>query len=269
MAAWIDALASEALQGNEVASKKLFTTLTPRMWGLFRHLGSSAPETEDLIQETWTRVFKHRAEFDQPRHFEPYIFTIAVRLWIDLRRREKPPADVPAAARRFTFLPCLAHRFSVCGRARRVGSPLPRTTLPRRKDDLGLALFRTGECRVPATGWLAASHARSDAGEVRCPAEPPSGPGGGWPPASHGRPGSQAIWPVAPPAAVCQRGKPASCPGHSCLEGRARPRGKSGAGNVQDRGFGTRPTCAPAAGHAAPGRLRIRYPARPNQKHWN
>ena len=104
MAAWIDALACQALQGNEVAWKKLFTALTPRLWGLFGHLGSSAPEAEDLIQETWTRVFKNRTEFDPSRHFEPYIFTIAVRLWIDFRRKERRlpacqqlPDDSPSA----------------------------------------------------------------------------------------------------------------------------------------------------------------------------
>ena len=92
MANWIDALAKEALAGDEVSWKKLYQALTPRLWALFRRLGAERSEGEDLVQETWIHVFRHRDQFDETRRFEPYIFTIATHCWVDqCRRAQRAP----------------------------------------------------------------------------------------------------------------------------------------------------------------------------------
>lgn len=44
-------------------------------------------EAEDLVQETWLRLIEHPSNYDRTRPFEPYLFTIAFRLWVDLCRK--------------------------------------------------------------------------------------------------------------------------------------------------------------------------------------
>jgi len=83
----IDSLAARAFGGDKQAWKSLYDGLTPRLWGLFRHWGASEAEREDLIQETWVRVLRKHHQFDPSRPFEPYLFVIANRLWIDACRR--------------------------------------------------------------------------------------------------------------------------------------------------------------------------------------
>jgi RNA polymerase sigma-70 factor (ECF subfamily) len=65
---------------------------------LFRYLlclVGNRETTQDLFQETWLRVLEHGRQYDGKSRFEPWLFSIARHLVIDLQRRRQPRyADV-------------------------------------------------------------------------------------------------------------------------------------------------------------------------------
>ena len=87
MAEWIDELACRALDGDGEAWRSLYNVLANRLWGMFRHYGASDAECEELVQATWLKILENADQYDRDRPFEPYLFTIARRLWIDHCRR--------------------------------------------------------------------------------------------------------------------------------------------------------------------------------------
>ena len=58
------------------------------------HRGMPHAEVEDLLQELWTRVVSHAADFDPARDPSAWIWAIARNLWNDeMRRRYKLRKD--------------------------------------------------------------------------------------------------------------------------------------------------------------------------------
>jgi RNA polymerase sigma-70 factor (ECF subfamily) len=98
MAETIDELARRALtgDGNNVAWRALFDALTPRLYGHFRRLGCTVADGTELVQETWLRIVENHEKYDPTRPFEPFLFTVATRLWIDGRRQRRLAVDSAA-----------------------------------------------------------------------------------------------------------------------------------------------------------------------------
>ncbi|MCK6481275.1 MAG: sigma-70 family RNA polymerase sigma factor [Planctomycetes bacterium] len=59
----------------------------------FFHQSRSWETAEDLAQETWVRIIRHRAHYQPTARFQTYLFSIARNLWIDRYRSQKaaPP----------------------------------------------------------------------------------------------------------------------------------------------------------------------------------
>lgn len=90
-----DQLARDALSGDAAAWKDLFERLTPRLFSVLRRLGASEADAGELVQETWLKIVKNQEKYDRSRPFEPFIFTVATRLWIDVcRAKKRAPALV-------------------------------------------------------------------------------------------------------------------------------------------------------------------------------
>ncbi len=85
----IDELALAALDGDQEAWTKLFKEVNPRLWALLRYKGCNPTDAEQLAQDAWTRFLENLERFDRTRHFLPFFFTIAVRIWIDWWRKER------------------------------------------------------------------------------------------------------------------------------------------------------------------------------------
>lgn len=83
-----DARAFSALY--ERHARRLYTFLARHSRD--RHLA------EDLLQETFLRVFTHRRAYRASGQFRAWLFTIARRLLIDHVRRERPVWDAPDVA---------------------------------------------------------------------------------------------------------------------------------------------------------------------------
>lgn len=76
--------------------------------GFLRSLGGGA-DTEDLVQDVMTRALAHRGSYDATRPLGPWLRRIALRAWLDDRRRRQrhdggasldpaDPADVAGVA---------------------------------------------------------------------------------------------------------------------------------------------------------------------------
>ena len=76
------------LAGSEAAYRQLVARYQRPVFSLAMRVLRQAEDAEDVVQETFVRVFKALDRYDQARPFSTWLFTIAARLCIDhLRRR--------------------------------------------------------------------------------------------------------------------------------------------------------------------------------------
>jgi RNA polymerase sigma-70 factor (ECF subfamily) len=77
------------LTGDERAYRELVQRFQRPVYSVAFRMVRSAEDAEDITQETFVRVFRSLARYDQTRSFEAWLFTITTRLGIDLMRRRK------------------------------------------------------------------------------------------------------------------------------------------------------------------------------------
>ena len=84
-------------RGDAPALRALMDRYRGPLHGYLCRLLGSAPDAEDLFQDTFVRVLRHAARFDGKRTFRPWLYAIATNQAIDaLRRRNRRTADRPA-----------------------------------------------------------------------------------------------------------------------------------------------------------------------------
>ncbi len=80
----------ESLMVDSVHSREAFETLIQRhqhpLMNFFRRMGDYT-SAEDLVQETFVRLFKARGRYRPEAKFTTFLYTLARRAWIDHRRR--------------------------------------------------------------------------------------------------------------------------------------------------------------------------------------
>jgi len=77
------------LAGSEAAYRQLVSRYQRPVFSLAMRVLRQAEDAEDVVQETFVRVFKALDRYDQARPFSTWLFTIAARLCIDHLRRRK------------------------------------------------------------------------------------------------------------------------------------------------------------------------------------
>jgi RNA polymerase sigma-70 factor (ECF subfamily) len=76
------------------AFETLFTRLSGRVHGFFLRSFSDAAVADDLLQATFLKLHRARAQYQRGLPFRPWLFTIAARVRLDeLRRRYRLPED--------------------------------------------------------------------------------------------------------------------------------------------------------------------------------
>ncbi len=92
-------LVGQLVLGDEPALRELLRRYE-RPLSHFISRYTSGRDVDDLYQETWMRVVRHAARFDQTRRFSTWLFQIAVNLCRDWHRRAppEPTDDLRAAA---------------------------------------------------------------------------------------------------------------------------------------------------------------------------
>jgi RNA polymerase sigma-70 factor (ECF subfamily) len=81
-------LVRRCLSGDQRACRDLVRRYERPVYSVLMRVVRSAEDAEDLVQETFVRVFRALDRYDTERPFAAWVFTIASRLAIDhLRRR--------------------------------------------------------------------------------------------------------------------------------------------------------------------------------------
>ena len=81
-------------QGDEDAFIELVGRYQKKLLNFFYRLGWDYHLSEDLTQEVFLRVYRHRGHYEETAKFQTFIYRIARNLWIDQvrKRRVRPDA---------------------------------------------------------------------------------------------------------------------------------------------------------------------------------
>ncbi|MGH8063911.1 MAG: RNA polymerase sigma factor [Candidatus Entotheonellia bacterium] len=80
---------AQVQRGEPEAFEQLVRRYGEALYAFFVRLGSSPSDAEDLVQDTFLRVFKARATFDPQRPLRPWLYGIATHVWGDERRQRR------------------------------------------------------------------------------------------------------------------------------------------------------------------------------------
>ncbi len=83
-------LAAQSAAGSRAAFEELVSRYSPRLFFFLRSRSESDEDIEDLMQETFLRVFQKIDRYDPERKFSTWLYTMAVRLAISRHRAKKP-----------------------------------------------------------------------------------------------------------------------------------------------------------------------------------
>ena len=82
-------LMAQVQRGELEAFEQLVRRYGGALYAFFVRLGSSPADAEDLMQDTFLRVFKARATFDSQRPLSPWLYGIATHVWVDEQRQRR------------------------------------------------------------------------------------------------------------------------------------------------------------------------------------
>ena len=127
-------LVEEALGGSQLSFQLLIERYQDRIFALARHYTKNAVEIEDIVQDTFLKVYRRLETFQRQSSFSTWLYRIAVNTALDfLKRTGRSPVAIVEDP-------------EICAapvRAQRPGRPVPAAVrlLPRQR-------------RAPARRWL-------------------------------------------------------------------------------------------------------------------
>jgi RNA polymerase sigma-70 factor (ECF subfamily) len=83
-------LARLARKGDETAFAELVELYKDRMYHLGYRMLGNRQEAEDVVQDTFLRVYSNLEKYDETQKFSTWIYRICTNLCIDRLRRKKP-----------------------------------------------------------------------------------------------------------------------------------------------------------------------------------
>ena len=75
------------LQGDELAFEKIYRLYSPRLYGKLLKLLKSVPQTEEILQDVFLKVWEYRASIDPEKSFRAFLFKIAENKVYDFFRK--------------------------------------------------------------------------------------------------------------------------------------------------------------------------------------
>lgn len=76
-------------QADPLAPGALISALSPTLLRMFRHLGVTTDQAEDLLQDTWLRIHRVRHSYRPGEPVLPWVYAIARRARVDHYRRNR------------------------------------------------------------------------------------------------------------------------------------------------------------------------------------
>lgn len=83
-----------AKKGDLFAFEEIITTFEKPLWNYLVRLSGSRDDAEDLIQDTFVKVYKHLGSIDSTKNIKSWIYTIATNTAYDFLRKKKREATV-------------------------------------------------------------------------------------------------------------------------------------------------------------------------------
>lgn len=93
-----DDLAMRCREGDPAALATLYRRHAPPLLGYLTKLLGEPAEAEDVLQETFVRLFEGRGRYHGRGRFRAWLFTVATRLARDRQRQTRRRRDLDAAA---------------------------------------------------------------------------------------------------------------------------------------------------------------------------
>lgn len=89
-------LTKQALKGDQTAFAEIVELYKDKIFHLAYRMLSNRHEAEDVVQETFLRVYKNLDRYDPHQKFSTWIYRIATNLCIDRLRKRKPTYSLDA-----------------------------------------------------------------------------------------------------------------------------------------------------------------------------
>jgi RNA polymerase sigma-70 factor (ECF subfamily) len=93
-----DLLAHRSRQGDGVALGRLYRRYAPALLRYLERCTGERAEAEDILQETFVRLFEGRGSYEGRGRFRSWLFTVATRLVVDRARRARRHAELLESA---------------------------------------------------------------------------------------------------------------------------------------------------------------------------
>jgi RNA polymerase sigma-70 factor (ECF subfamily) len=91
-----DILAEQSRRGDARALATLYRHLAPSLLGYLQRMLGERADAEDVLHDTFIRMFEGRGQYKGKGHFRSWLYTVATRLAIDrVRRRRRHSELVP------------------------------------------------------------------------------------------------------------------------------------------------------------------------------
>ncbi|MEK3885323.1 RNA polymerase sigma factor SigW [Paenibacillus sp. PL2-23] len=97
-------LARLALKGDQQAFAELVDLYQDKLYHMAYRMLSNRQEAEDVVQDTFLRVYKNLDRFDETLKFSTWIYRIATNLCIDRLRKRKPTYSLDAESQEYEGL---------------------------------------------------------------------------------------------------------------------------------------------------------------------
>src|SRR6185295_4037037 len=75
------------LQNDELAFEKIYRLYSPKLYGKLLRLLKSVPQTEEILQDVFLKVWEYRASIDPEKSFRAFLFKIAENKAYDFFRK--------------------------------------------------------------------------------------------------------------------------------------------------------------------------------------
>ena len=75
------------LQGDELAFEKIYRLYSPGLYGKLLKLLKSVPQTEEILQDVFLKIWEYRASIDPEKSFRAFLFKIAENKAYDFFRK--------------------------------------------------------------------------------------------------------------------------------------------------------------------------------------
>jgi RNA polymerase sigma-70 factor (family 1) len=89
--------------GQQEAFSALYSQYSDRLLYFVQRTTKSPYLAEDVVHDTFMKIWQHRDQIDSSKPFKPYIFVIAKRTLLDLLKRARHEAEIINEIKKYTY----------------------------------------------------------------------------------------------------------------------------------------------------------------------